>query len=147
MEPTIKKTTRRGFLDYVLGTSLGAVLVSVCYPVLSFLIPPRVAESADVSVVAGKVTDLAPNSGKIFKFGSRAALLVRTPGGEIRAFTARCTHLDCTVQYRSDLQGIWCACHNGHYDLQGRNVSGPPPRPLEQLKVNIRGDEVVVSRG
>ncbi|RPI24046.1 MAG: plastoquinol--plastocyanin reductase [Acidobacteria bacterium] len=143
----MNKTTRRSFLDYLLGTSVGAVVVSICYPVLSFLTPPRVAESADLTVVAGKVKDIPPNSGRIFKFGSRAALLVRTPAGEIRAFSATCTHLDCTVQYRDDLRGIWCACHDGHYDLQGRNVSGPPPRPLEQFKVNVRGDEIVVSRG
>jgi Rieske Fe-S protein len=58
-----------------------------------------------------------------------------------------CTHLQCTVQYRSDTQHIWCACHNGHYDLNGRNIAGPPPKPLEQYLVNIRGDEIVVSKG
>jgi cytochrome b6-f complex iron-sulfur subunit len=139
--------TRRTFVDSLLKTSVGAVLLSALYPVLSFLIPPRTAESAEASVTAGKLSELAPNSGKIFKFGSRAGLIIRTDGGEVRAFSATCTHLDCTVQYRSDLGGIWCACHNGHYDLNGRNTGGPPPRPLEQYKVNLRGDEIVVSRG
>ncbi len=41
---------------------------------------------------------------------------------------------------------IWCACHNGRYDLTGKNVSGPPPRPLEEFHVNVRGDEIIVSR-
>ena len=92
------------------------------------------------------LSDVANNSGRIFKFGNRPGILVRTPSGELRAFTARCTHLDCTVQYRDDVSHIWCACHNGHFDLQGRNISGPPPTPLEQFDVNVRGDQIVVSR-
>ena len=54
--------------------------------------------------------------------------------GNYRALSATCTHLGCIVQYRSDLQEIWCACHNGLYDLNGRNISGPPPRPLAATK-------------
>jgi Rieske Fe-S protein len=97
-------------------------------------------------VVAAKVAELKRNTGKIFKFGSRPALLVRTADGEFKAYSAVCTHLNCTVQYREDLRQIWCACHNGLYDLEGRNVSGPPPRPLETFKVNVQGEDVVVTR-
>jgi len=50
------------------------------------------------------------------------------------------------VQYKADTSQIWCACHNGLYDLAGNVVSGPPPRPLERLTVNQRGDDIVVSR-
>ena len=71
---------------------------------------------------------------------------MRTASGELRAFSAICTHLNCTVQYRDDLGHIWCACHNGHYDLNGRNIAGPPPRPLEALVVNVRGDQIVVRK-
>jgi Rieske Fe-S protein len=87
-----------------------------------------------------------PNSGQIFKFGNRAGILVRTSSGDLRAFNATCTHLNCIVQYREDLGHIWCACHNGHFDLTGVNVQGPPPRPLERYDVNVRGDQIVVSR-
>ena len=66
--------------------------------------------------------------------------------GDVRAFSAVCTHLACTVQYRPDFQHIWCACHNGHYDLQGKNIAGPPPRPLDAYKVDIAGDEVYVTK-
>ncbi|RMG45349.1 MAG: ubiquinol-cytochrome c reductase iron-sulfur subunit [Acidobacteria bacterium] len=141
------ETRRRRFINFLLGTSLGATLIAIIYPIIKFLVPPRVAESAASSVVAGKVSELPPNSGKIFKFGSRPGILIRTPTGEFRAFSAICTHLQCTVQYRPDLRQIWCACHNGHYDLNGRNIAGPPPRPLEKYVVNIRGDEIIVSRG
>jgi Rieske Fe-S protein len=124
-----------------------ATLAAVFYPVFRFMIPPRVVESAASSVVAARIGELRPNEGRIFKFGSRPGILVQTSEGEFRAFSATCTHLDCTVQYRTDEKMLWCACHNGRFDLTGRNVSGPPPRPLEPYTVHVRGDEIVVSRG
>lgn len=138
---------RRTFVDFILGGGVIASLASFLYPVLKFIMPPPVSEPIETSVVAAKVGELAPNSGKIFKFGRRPGLLINTPSGELRAFDAICTHLNCTVQYRSDYGEIWCACHNGLYDLSGKNISGPPPRPLGRLTVQIRGDEIVVSRG
>ena len=70
---------------------------------------------------------------------------MHTAEGEYKAFSAVCTHLSCTVQYRPDLGHIWCACHNGHYDLAGKNVAGPPPRPLTEYPVTLSGENVIVS--
>jgi len=138
---------RRKVLNYLLGTGTVATLGAIFYPIFRFMVPPEVVESAASTVVAARVTEIKPNEGKIFKFGSRPGILIQTPEGEYRAFNAICTHLDCTVQYKSDEKMIWCACHNGRYDLTGKNVAGPPPRPLEQFNVNVRGDEIVVFRG
>jgi Rieske Fe-S protein len=138
---------RRTFLNYLLGTTLGGTLSAIIYPVVQFLIPPTVSEASQSSVIAGTANELRQGSGKIFKFGSQPGLLIRTPTGELRAFSAICTHLNCTVQYRPDFEHIWCACHDGHYDINGKNIAGPPPRPLEQYVVNVRGDDIVVSKG
>jgi len=141
-------STRRRFINWFLGTSTGAFLVAVLYPVSRYLVPPEVGEStAGTVTLAIKPDDVKPNTGQIFKFGSRPGILVRTAAGELRAFSAVCTHLNCTVQYRPDISHIWCACHNGHYDLNGKNVEGPPPRPLDTFVVNARGNQIVVSKG
>jgi cytochrome b6-f complex iron-sulfur subunit len=137
---------RRRFLDALLETGFVATVVGIAYPVWRYLIPPASGEPATQSVVAAQAEQVAPNSGLLFKFGTRPGLLIRTPDGELQAFNATCTHLDCTVQYKADTSQIWCACHNGYYDLAGNVVSGPPPRPLERLIVNQRGNDVVVSR-
>jgi len=140
-------TTRRGFLNWFIGTSAGAFLLSVLYPVSRYLVPPPAGESMAGTVTLALVPDaVKPNTGQIFKFGNRPAILVRTPAGELRAFSAVCTHLNCTVQYRPDLSHIWCACHNGHFDLNGQNIAGPPPRPLESFAVNVRGSQIVVTK-
>lgn len=137
---------RRRFAQILLGGGLLASLASFLYPVLRYLVPPAATDLGGDSVVAARVGELKPNSGKIFKFGSRPGLLVLDKGGEYHAMSGTCTHLSCTVQYRPDLREVWCACHNGLYDLNGRNISGPPPRPLELFDVHVRGDEVVVAR-
>jgi Rieske Fe-S protein len=141
-----KRTSRRRIVEWLLGGGIFASLVSFVYPVLRYLIPPPVTDLGSDEVVASKVGNLKPNGSKIFRFGSRPALLLMTAEGEYRALSAVCTHLSCTVQYRNDLHQVWCACHNGLYDLNGRNISGPPPRPLESYVVHVQGDEIVVSR-
>ena len=137
---------RRRLMQLLLGGGLLASAVAFLYPVLRYLVPPATTDLGGDSVVAAKVGELKVNSGKIFRFGSRPGLLIRTADGGYRAMSAVCTHLQCTVQYRGDLHEVWCACHNGLYDLNGRNIGGPPPRPLEAYDVHINGDDVVVSR-
>jgi Rieske Fe-S protein len=138
---------RRNFLNWFLGTTAGAFVVAVLYPLSRYLVPPRIEEStAHTVTLTIKPQELKPNSGQIFRFGSQPAILIDTPTGELRAFSATCTHLGCIVQYRPDLSQIWCACHNGHFDLNGKNVAGPPPKPLEEYAVNVKADQIVVSK-
>ena len=142
---------RRTFLDAVLAVGFVSTAAAIAYPVSQFLVPPASGEPTATSTVAAKAAALKPNSGLIFPFGSKPAIVVRTPDGDVRAFIAVCTHLECTVQFKTDTSQIWCACHNGLYDLAGNVVSGPPPRALEKLVVNLRGEpgaeDIVVSRG
>ncbi len=144
----VPASSRRGFVNVLLGAGFTSMVAWMLYPVVRYLIPPRTGE-ANVATVTLPWTpaEIKANSGRIFRFGSQPGILVKTPSGDLRAFTAVCTHLNCTVQYREDRQDIWCACHNGTYDLNGKNVSGPPPRPLEPYRVFVKGTEIVVSRG
>jgi Rieske Fe-S protein len=138
--------SKRDFLQWVLAGGVTAFLGAVLYPIFAYLNPPKQAEVEVSSVKAGKLSEMEKESGKIIKFGTKPVILVRTAAGEVRAFSAVCTHLDCTVQFRKDFGMIWCACHNGKYDLNGRNISGPPPRPLDEFRVVIQGDEILISK-
>ncbi len=138
--------SKRNFLKWILSGGLVAFAGSILYPLLAYLKPPEQGEVEVSSVKVGKLADIQKDSGQIVKFGSKPVILIRTAGGDLRAFSATCTHLDCTVQYRKDFGLIWCACHNGKYDLNGRNVSGPPPRPLDEYRVVVQGEEVFVSK-
>lgn len=145
-QPNSTNVARRRFVNILLGTGLMTSAASFIYPILRYLVPPKLPDLGGDAVLAAHVAEMKPNTAKTFRFGSRPGLLVRTSSGEYRAMSATCTHLGCTVQYRSDLREIWCACHNGMYDLNGRNISGPPPRPLEAFEVQVRGDDIFVRR-
>jgi Rieske Fe-S protein len=136
--------SKRDFLKYGLFGGLFAFLGTILYPIIAYLKPPKLTGEVVTNVSLGKIDQYAPESGTIFRFGNKPGILIRTKDGEFRAFAATCTHLDCTVQYKEDDGSIWCACHNGVYDLSGRNVSGPPPTPLESFKVVTKNDEVFV---
>lgn len=139
--------SRRRWLTFLLGTSLGATFVSFLYPVLRYLVPPETTEPSLSEVELDvKASDIAPNSGRIVPFSGKPVIVFRTAAGELRALTATCTHLACTVQYRASREDIWCACHNGVYDANGTNISGPPPRPLTRLDVAVRGEKIVIRR-
>ena len=142
----MKRITRKSFINYLLGISSVSALGSILYPVFRYLIPPESAEAVPASITVMNEEDLKPNSSKIFRFGKEPAILVKTSEGDIKAFTATCTHLGCIVQYRPDMEHIWCACHNGHYNLRGVNIAGPPPRPLTEFSVGIRDGKIIVSK-
>ena len=144
-----KKTSRRGFLEFLLGGSAVATLGSIVYPIVKYITPPKVAE-AKLSQLKLSFTreDVAaePKKAKYFKYGRELGIIFITEDGEMKALSATCTHLDCTVQHRPDLGIIWCSCHNGRYDHDGKNISGPPPRPLFQFEINEVDGTIFVSK-
>jgi len=138
--------SKRDFLKHAMSGGILAWLAAIFYPILAYLNPPKVTGEQVTSVKVGNIGDFEDDSGTIFRFGNKPGILIKTKDGEFKAFTAICTHLDCTVQYRQDMGLIWCACHNGRYDLSGRNIAGPPPHPLEAYNVIIKNDEILVTK-
>jgi cytochrome b6-f complex iron-sulfur subunit len=131
--------SRRRFLDWFLTSTFGALAASVLYPVLRFVSPPRVPEATANQVEAGPVNDpeLMERGFKILRFGAEPVILMRVTESDFRAYAATCTHLDCIVEYRRQQGVLFCNCHSGVYDLTGRNIAGPPPRPLTPFRVHV----------
>ena len=148
----MKDPSRRRILNWFLGTAVGALVASVLYPVVRFVIPPEVPESTtnEVSLPANDPA-LRQDGFKIVRFGQEPVIVVKVSEQEYRAFAATCTHLDCIVEYRQSERVIWCNCHDGAYDLHGINIAGPPPRPLESYQAHLvqsetQGPQIIVSK-
>ena len=137
---------RRSFIGSILTIGLTGFAGSILYPIIRYLVPPKQREVEVSNVSGGKLKDLENDSFKIVRFGNKPVILIKTDKGDLKALSAQCTHLDCTVQYKKSEGVIWCACHNGKYDLNGRNISGPPPRPLDPYLVKLKGDEIIISK-
>jgi Rieske Fe-S protein len=139
-DPAVRsRFDRRRLLNWFAGSSFAALILSIVYPILRYITPPRIAEANTNEVEAGAVNDLAfrEKGFKIVRFGADPVIVVQTGTDLFVAYSATCTHLDCIVGFQKDHNRIWCNCHGGAYDLQGRNVAGPPPKPLTPYKVNL----------
>ena len=133
---------RRNFINYFFGGSLAGTVIAFLYPVISFILPTKQTEAVIKKTVAAKVGELAPNTSKIFKFGTSPGILINTIEGELKAFAAICTHLTCTVVFESDTGTLLCPCHNGIFDKEGDVVSGPVPRPLDRFEVKVEEEQL-----
>jgi len=146
--------SRRKFVNWFLGTSVGAAFASMAYPVFQFLSPPEVPEAGVHQIEAGATNDpeFLDRGFRIVRFGVEPVIVVRLSETDFRAFAGTCTHLDCIVEFQPGERRLWCNCHNGGYDMAGRNTVGPPPKPLEVFKVDLVREsssqpaQVIVSR-
>ena len=80
----------------------------------------------------------------ILDSGAKRVLVFEDSEGDLHALDAKCTHEGCTVRYVPGEAFIWCACHSGRFDLQGRVLAGPPPRPLSRHLVQRNADGSIV---
>ncbi|MCA9077926.1 MAG: Rieske (2Fe-2S) protein [Planctomycetaceae bacterium] len=62
--------------------------------------------------------------------------------GTVKAFTARCPHLGCTVNYKPNQQRFACPCHDSSFNLDGSRNNDIPPRGMDPLEAEIRGGDV-----
>jgi len=126
-----QKSTRRSFMDVVLGASVVAWMGSILYPVVRYLKPlPRSGPSGPTRLTREETAKLEKGHFVIVPVSGKRVLVFQNAAQQIVAVDAKCTHEGCTVQYLAGDSVIWCACHNGRFDLDGRVLSGPPPRPL-----------------
>jgi Rieske Fe-S protein len=144
-ETSPEQHTRRSFLDLLLSVGVVAWLGSVLYPVLRYLKPLSLAgPSGPVRLTRAEVAKVEVDKFAIIPVGRERLLVFEDPKGELRALDAKCTHEGCTVRYVARDALIWCACHNGRFDLEGRVLAGPPPRPLARHSV-LRDSEGAIT--
>lgn len=60
------------------------------------------------------------------------------------ALSAVCTHLGCMTRYLANEGILACPCHGSRFDLLGRVVQGPAPRPLPRLELSLNDGLLVV---
>ena len=135
---------RRDFIANVVLSVSGLLgLSSLGYRFLQYLYPVVRPEQI-VEVPAGR-RDQIPASGGLVVNLPTGQLALLDAGGEVRAFSAVCTHLGCIVKWEPAMNHVlFCPCHKGMFDREGGVVGGPPPRPLERYPVEVREGQVFV---
>jgi nitrite reductase/ring-hydroxylating ferredoxin subunit len=138
---------RRRFLCGMLGGGVVAMGAGMATPLIQYAGNFHEAPLPDFVALEKSDYELPPGKAKMVLYGGVPVLLLQpaASGSALRIFLATCTHLNCTVAYQEDRDRIYCACHDGSYDTEGRVLSGPPPRPLRQLFSKLVGDRLIIA--
>lgn len=133
---------RRDFAKFLVLTS-GAFVAGQAWIAAHSLVRSRRAPPGRSKI--GSLSAIAPGTAIMFAYPTEhdPCLLIRTRSGQLLAYSQKCTHLSCAVVPKLDQGILYCPCHEGVFDLAtGRNLAGPPPRPLPAIKLEVLGDDV-----
>lgn len=137
-------TGRRNFLTHILTGWILAVLAPLFYVIIRYIIPPKLREKILEVLNVAKISDVPVNAAKIVRFNKIPIVLVHTSANQIKAYSAVCTHLGCIVQYQDEDKNFHCNCHGSVFNLDGKNIAGPAPRPLKPYRVELKENDIYV---
>jgi Rieske Fe-S protein len=138
--------SRRTFLNALLGGWAAALFFGGAAALWKFAFPTLGKEPDFVVLNVKDYEDIPPNSVKPFAWGGKLGLFFRKSDGTRTALKGVCTHMECNITYRPEQKKFYCACHKGWFDETGRNIEGPPPKPLEFFEMHVEGDKLIVAR-
>jgi Rieske Fe-S protein len=138
--------TRRRFLNTLFGGWLFAFFSGILYALMKFAFPTLGKEPDFVVLNRKDFIDIPHNSVKPFPWGGTVGLYYRKSDGSAMALKGVCTHMECNIAYRPEEKKFYCACHQGWYDDAGRNIAGPPPKPLVIFDVMEDGEKLIIAK-
>jgi len=133
---------RRDFVKFLTLTSLAFTVGQFWIAGQSWL---RQRGPALPALRIAATSEIAVGATIVFNYPEEhdACVLVRLSADEFVAYSQKCTHLSCAVIPKPDEGVLHCPCHEGYFDLRsGRQIAGPPPRPLPKIVLERRGDEI-----
>ncbi|MEW5939679.1 MAG: ubiquinol-cytochrome c reductase iron-sulfur subunit [Chloroflexota bacterium] len=151
-------STRRDFIKTTVAAIGGMIGALVGLPSLAYLFAPAMQSDEEQAVIPlGPLENYPIGVPTRFDFTrtkvngwertavSYGLYVVRQSESEVRVFSDICTHLGCRVIWRPDRQHYVSPCHDGHFDVLGKNISGPPPRPLDEFVTKIENGNLSVA--
>ena len=133
---------RRRFLQGLLTVTGLTAVGSFVYPIFRFLSPAS-ADDKGTQIRVAK-SDIPPGGSKDILVHETPAIIINRPDQGFIVLSKVCTHLGCLVDYEPDKKRLLCPCHAGTYDLAGKVISGPPPKPLQTFPLKIENGDLVI---
>lgn len=134
--------TRREFFKFMTLASGGLALGSAA--LAGWAAIPRGAIKFERAKISG-VADVPVGGFLAFTYPRETdpCILLQPEQGKFVAYSRRCTHLSCPVEYQADHQRLYCPCHNGAFSLEdGHVLQGPPPRALPRIELEVSNGEI-----
>lgn len=148
--------TRRNFL-WSLIVGIGAVISAVVgIPLTGFLISPAIRKEQEEWSPIADLTEIPISEPTRVTYTSvkkdawlqatskKIVYVVRKSNSDIYVLSTVCTHMGCLVHWDDSKKEFLCPCHGGVYDIEGKVIAGPPPRPLDRFKTKVEGQQLFV---
>ncbi|HUJ79106.1 MAG TPA: ubiquinol-cytochrome c reductase iron-sulfur subunit [Nitrospiria bacterium] len=148
--------TRREFFSLLTGWIAAAIGATLAVPAVGYFIGPALKRKTPGWLNAGAIAGLSTDQpvqrevvaetveGWYTTQSTKGVWVVKLSTGEIQVYNPHCTHLGCAYAWNPDAHQFQCPCHGGVYNLDGRVIAGPPPRPLDTLEYRVEGDTLEV---
>jgi len=140
--PADQYVARRDFGRFLVLTS-GAFVAGQAWIAAQHLVRAKRPAPARQRIAAPD--DVPIGSAIVFTYPgpNDRCLLIRTDERTFLAYSQLCTHLSCAVIPVVAEGVLKCPCHEGFFDLYtGRNIAGPPPRPLPRIQLETAADGI-----
>lgn len=151
------RVNRRDFMKAMIGGIGGLIGAAIGIPAVDYLVSPALQKDEESEWVNLGTLDRYPAGiPQLFQFTRTringwertgvgyGVFVLREDGENVRVFSNICTHLGCHINWHPDIKHYVSPCHDGHFDIVGKNISGPPPRPLDEFVTKIEDGKLFI---
>ncbi len=149
--------SRNDFVKGVVGILGGIIGAVVGIPAIGYVLAPALKKvSADAWIPLGPLTNYPVGTPTLFSFtrskvngwekstNSYGVFVYRKSDTETVVFSNVCTHLSCRVNWNEATKEYICPCHDGRFDINGKVVKEPPPRPLDAYESKVENGNLLI---
>jgi cytochrome b6-f complex iron-sulfur subunit len=136
---------RKSFVQRAVNAWLAIGSLPLIYGLVRYIVPPPKASASPIQIAACDRAELSPGAVKLVSSGRVPFFVREDASGAIGAFSAKCSHMGCIVEYLENDRRFRCNCHGSIFDQSGVNLTGPATAPLRPFRVELRGDDVIVT--
>jgi Rieske Fe-S protein len=152
-----KKINRRQFMSWVTGAISAIIGLGLGIPAIAYIVGPSLkreetqdwiglgsTSKVELGIPTLFKTKIQRQTGWIVNEEEISVYVSTDNGREFVAMSNICTHLGCRVRWIDGREEFFCPCHNGVFDKNGRIVSGPVPRPLDQFETMVENGQLFI---
>ncbi len=148
--------SRRNFLRFGVGAIAAFIGAALGVPLVGYAVSPALRKAQAEWVDVGPVGDfsrgipqkaeytLLKRDGWVEETARKAVWVLNKDGKEFTVYDPRCTHLGCAYSWQADKNRFFCPCHDGIFDIEGKVIGGPPPRPLDRYEAKVENGRLYI---
>ncbi|MEW6245081.1 MAG: ubiquinol-cytochrome c reductase iron-sulfur subunit [Nitrospirota bacterium] len=148
--------SRRTFFGWVTAAAAAVIGLTLAVPLVGYFVSPALKRRESSWVDVGGLDELPVGEPKQLDYvatvkdgwmeakSNKAVWAIKQGDGQVTVFSPMCTHLGCGYRWDGADRRFKCPCHGSVFDVTGRVMGGPAPRPLDRLPSKIENGRLLV---